>query len=216
MSSCFARRARSSSAISAYTLCGRQAHRRGAGSIFVHGQLLVHLWDHLGFDRNRKRIPGWILGIAAQPAQVVPRGLPRRRWVHSGLKFEEGVRHEFSTVSEELKDDLIVALARFGICPSVGKYDTTFKQRTGERRYPFWRLTVPHVTPWSPLDWDRGCRSTLAVTALRRHRLGRRSRRSFPLRRRRWSTTSPFRASRTSSLVQACSPQHVRAPDESR
>ena len=127
-----------------------------AGSIFVHGQLLVHLWDHLGFEGNRKRIPGWILGLPLSRLKWFLEGYREGDGVHSGLKFDEGVRHEFSTVSEELKDDLIVALARFGICPSVGKYETTFKQRTGERRYPFWRLTVPHVTPWSPLDWDGG------------------------------------------------------------
>jgi hypothetical protein len=66
------------------------------------------------------------------------------------------VRHEFSTTSDQLKDDLVVALARFGICPSVGRYETTLKQRTGERRYPFWRVTIPWVQPWSPLDWHRG------------------------------------------------------------
>jgi hypothetical protein len=49
-----------------------------------------------------------------------------------------------------------VALARFGICPSVGRYESTFKQKTGDRRYPFWRITVAWVQPWSPLDWHRG------------------------------------------------------------
>ena len=38
--------------------------------------------------------------------------------VHSGLKFEEGIRHEFSTVSTRLKDDLVIALGRFGLVPS--------------------------------------------------------------------------------------------------
>ena len=41
--------------------------------------------------------------------------------------------HEFSTVHDELKDDLVVAFARFGLVPSVGNYETTFKQRTGDR-----------------------------------------------------------------------------------
>jgi hypothetical protein len=49
-----------------------------------------------------------------------------------------------------------VAFARFGLVPSVGLYETTFKQRTGQRRYPFWRLTLSHVSPWSPLEWDAG------------------------------------------------------------
>ena len=54
-----------------------------------------------------------------------------------------------------------MAFARFGLVPSVGGYETTFKQRTGERRYPFWRLTLCNVSPWSPLDWDRGVEQQL-------------------------------------------------------
>ena len=86
--------------------------------------------------------------------------------MHSGTKLRAGVRHEFSTVFDELKDDLVVAFARFGLVPSVGMYETTFKQRTGGRRYPFWRLTLAHVTPWNPLEWDRGVTQRLQA---RRH-----------------------------------------------
>jgi hypothetical protein len=74
--------------------------------------------------------------------------------VHSGAKFEEGVRHSFSTVSDELKDDLVVAFARFGLVPSVGLYNTRIRKRTGDRTYPFWMLTLCNVAPWSPLRWD--------------------------------------------------------------
>jgi nucleoside-diphosphate-sugar epimerase/intein/homing endonuclease len=127
-----------------------------SASIFVHSRLLLNLWEHLGFRGNRKRIPGWILGLPLERLKWFIEGYREGDGIHSGQKFEDGVRHEFSTVSEELKDDLIVALARFGLCPSVGRYETTFKQRTGQRRYPFWRITIPSVRPWSPLDWDRG------------------------------------------------------------
>ena len=132
-----------------------------AASIFVHGQLLVRLMAHLGFEGNRKRIPGWILGLPLERLKWFIEGYRCGDGVHSGGKFDEGIRHEFSTVSEELKDDLVVALARFGICPSVGRYETTFKQRTGDRRYPFWRLTICNVSPWSPLDWDKGVEQRL-------------------------------------------------------
>jgi UDP-glucuronate decarboxylase len=132
-----------------------------SSSIFVHSRLLLNLWEHLGFGGNRKRIPGWILGLPLERLKWFVEGYREGDGVHSGLKFEEGVRHEFSTVSDDLKDDLIVALARFGICPSVGRYESTFKQRTGERRYPFWRITVPRVQPWSPLEWDREVTQTL-------------------------------------------------------
>ena len=127
-----------------------------SASMFVHSRLLLQLWEHLGFGGNRKCIPGWMLGLPLERLKWFIEGYREGDGVHSGQKLEDGVRHEFSTVSDELKDDLIVAFARFGLCPSVGRYETTFKQRTGPRRYPFWRLTIPHVSPWSPLDWDRG------------------------------------------------------------
>jgi UDP-glucuronate decarboxylase len=129
--------------------------------LFVHSKLLLRLMDYLGFDQNRKRIPGWILGLPLSRLKWFMEGYREGDGVHSGAKFAEGVRHEFSTVHEELKDDLIVAFARFGLVPSVGKYHSTFKQKTGDRKYPFWRLTVARVSPWSPLEWDRGVEQKL-------------------------------------------------------
>jgi UDP-glucuronate decarboxylase len=55
-------------------------------------------------------------------------------------------------VSTELKDDLVVAFARFGLLPSVGRHQS----RKGDRVFPFWRLTLCNVAPWSPLEWDAG------------------------------------------------------------
>jgi UDP-glucuronate decarboxylase len=127
-----------------------------AASIFIHSRLLLHLMDFLGFEGRGKRIPGWILGLPLARLKWFIEGYREGDGVHSGRHFAEGKRHEFSTVDESLKDDLIVALARFGLVPSVGRYETTFRRKTGERRYPFWRLTLPHVAPWSPLEWDAG------------------------------------------------------------
>src|SRR5262249_47426653 len=130
-------------------------------AIFVHSKLLLRLMDYLGFDGNRKRIPGWILGLPLNRLKWFLEGYREGDGVHSGQHLKAGVRHQFSTVSNELKDDLVVAFARFGLLPSVGRYTTTFKQRTGDRRYPFWRLTLCNVAPWSPLEWDRGVHQTL-------------------------------------------------------
>jgi nucleoside-diphosphate-sugar epimerase len=133
---------------------------RSAG-IFVHSRLLLGLMDFLGFGDNRKRIPGWILGLPLSRLKWFLEGYREGDGVHSGDKLAGGVRHEFSTVHEELKDDLIVAFARFGLVPAVGRYATTCKPRTGELRYPFWHLTLCHVTPWSPLKWDEGVEQRL-------------------------------------------------------
>jgi UDP-glucuronate decarboxylase len=137
-----------------------------ARAIFVHSKLLLRLWDFLGLDHNRKRIPGWILGLPLKRLKWFIEGYREGDGVHSGATLEQATRHEFSTVHDELKDDLVVAFARFGLVPSVGHYETTFKQRTGDRRYPFWRLTLSKVSPWSPLEWDGGVTQTLQA---RRH-----------------------------------------------
>ena len=137
-----------------------------APAVFVHSRLLLLLLDRLGFEGDSKRIPGWILGLPLSRLKWFLEGYREGDGVHSGKKFAEGVRHEFSTVSDDLKDDLIVAFARFGLLPSVGRYETTFRQRTGERRYPFWRLTLTRVTPWSPLEWDQGVQQALNARRL--------------------------------------------------
>ena len=130
-------------------------------SIFVHSRLLLLLLDHLGFVDGEKRIPGWVLGLPLERLAWFMEGYRQGDGVHSGRKFEAGMRHEFSTTSEGLKDDLIVAFARFGLVPSVGQYASTLRQKTGDRLYPFWRLTLAKVEPWSPLDWPKGVTQAL-------------------------------------------------------
>lgn len=127
-----------------------------AASIFVHSKLLLRLIDFLGFEGRGKRIPGWILGLPLSRLKWFIEGYREGDGIHSGRHPAEGRRHEFSTVDANLKDDLVVAFARFGLVPSVGHYETRFRKRTAERTYPFWRLTLAHVTPWSPLEWDAG------------------------------------------------------------
>jgi len=132
-----------------------------SAALFVHSTLLLRVLDHLGFDAGPKRIPGWVLGLPLDRLGWFLEGYREGDGVHSGKKLAEARRHEFSTSSDALKDDLVVALARYGLVPSVGRYETTFRQRTGDRRYPFWRLTLPAVEPWSPLDWASGVEQTL-------------------------------------------------------
>ena len=135
---------------------GKARDGRRQAAIFVHSKLLLHLMEMLGFENGRKRIPGWILGLPLGRLKQFIEGYREGDGVHSGKKLAEAIRHEFSCVHEELKDDLIVAFARFGLMPAVGRYSTTFKSSTGERLYPFWRLTLCNVSPWSPLEWDQG------------------------------------------------------------
>jgi len=136
-----------------------------AASLRANSALLLELMSHLGFGSGDRCIPGWILSLPLQRLGHFLDGYREGDGVHSGKKLRAAVRHEFSTISEGLKDDLIVALARFGICPSVGRYETTNKPNSGDRRFPFWRVTVPKVSPWSPLDWHRGIEQTMQSPA---------------------------------------------------
>jgi hypothetical protein len=129
--------------------------------MFVHSRLLLRLMEYLGFSIARRGIPGWILGLPLSRLKWFLEGYREGDGVHSGAKLARGIRHEFSTVSPDLKDDLIVAFARFGLVPSVGRYVSRMRARTGEREYPFWRLTLANVTPWSPLEWDDRVEQTL-------------------------------------------------------
>jgi hypothetical protein len=138
----------------------RDADSARSATIFVHSKLLLRLLEFLGFGPPKKRIPGWILGLPLRRLKWFLEGYREGDGVHSGEKLG-GVRHEFSTVHEELKDDLVVLFARFGLVASVGSYETTLRARTGERRYPFWRLTLSNVAPWSPLEWDLGVQQRL-------------------------------------------------------
>jgi nucleoside-diphosphate-sugar epimerase/intein/homing endonuclease len=143
-----------------------KGNRTRGPAVFIHSKLLLRVLAFLGFEENQKRIPGWILGMPLSRLKWFIEGYREGDGVHSGEKFEAGILHEFSTVHEELKDDLVVAFARFGLLPSVGRYETTLRQKTGDRRYPFWRVSLYNVSPWSPLEWDQGVEQRLNV---RRH-----------------------------------------------
>jgi hypothetical protein len=132
-----------------------------SAALRVDNGLLVRLFEHLGFTAGPKRIPGWVLGLPRHRLNWFLEGYRRGDGVHSGLHLLAAKRHEFSTVSGDLKDDLVVAFARYGLVPSVGRYETAFRQRTGDRKYPFWRLTLASVAPWDILDWDAGVTQTL-------------------------------------------------------
>ena len=140
---------------------GKGQDERRSAAIFVHSKLLLRLMETLGFEGGQKRIPGWVLGLPLERLKWFIEGYREGDGVHSGERLAEATHHEFSCVHEELKDDLIVLFARFGLVPAVGRYNTTLKHRTGERLYPFWRLTLCNVSPWSPLEWDGGVEQRL-------------------------------------------------------
>jgi UDP-glucuronate decarboxylase len=136
-----------------------------AGSMTVHGRLLLDLLTELGFGGGAKRIPGWILGLPLQRLGWFLEGYREGDGIHSGRKFDEQKRHEFSTTSEQLAADLVVAFGRFGLVPSVGHYHSrNTRTDAPDVRRPLHRLTLCDVAPWSPLDWHLGVEQRLNAT----------------------------------------------------
>ncbi|HWB71419.1 MAG TPA: NAD-dependent epimerase/dehydratase family protein [Egibacteraceae bacterium] len=139
-----------------------------SGAMFVRSRLLLVLLDHLGLPAGAERVPGWVLGLPLSRLKWFLEGYRAADGMHAGRTLQEAQRHEFCTVSAQLKDDLVVALGRFGLVPSVG-YDETARPGGAGRRSPLWRLTVCDVHPWSPLGWDGGV--TQRLDARRSHDL---------------------------------------------
>jgi hypothetical protein len=124
-----------------------------AAAIHVHSKLLPAVMEHLGFSAARRSIPGWILGLPLARLKWFMEGYREGGGVHSGRHLDEAERHELSTTSDDIKDDLVVAFARFGLVPSIGRCTSHTDARPGTT---CWRVTLSDVAPWSMLEWDQG------------------------------------------------------------
>jgi nucleoside-diphosphate-sugar epimerase len=135
----------------------RPAPGRGP-AIYAHSRLLHMLSDEV-FQVLRPEIPAWILQLPLSRLKWFLEGYREGDGTHSGKKLG----HElcFETASERRAKDLAVILLRFGVIASFGRYETTFKRRYGDRRFPFYRLTVCEVSDFDILHWDRGVVQTL-------------------------------------------------------
>jgi UDP-glucuronate decarboxylase len=138
--------------------CGVVAHSPGRGPA-IHTQIrpLFFLFDqvfdlaHRGVD---KRVPEWVLQLP----------LSRLKWFLEGYKDGDGT-HSGKSVGRELcfnccgrrlADDLDLLLLRFGLVTAHGVYETTCKQRYGDRRFLFHRLTLRGLSDYNILNWDQG------------------------------------------------------------
>jgi hypothetical protein len=104
-------------------------------------------------------IPSWIIQLPLGRLKWFLEGYREGDGTHSGKKLG----HElcFETTSERRARDLAVILLRFGMVASLGRYETTFKRKYGERRFPFYRLTVCNVSDFDILHWEGGVAQTL-------------------------------------------------------
>jgi UDP-glucuronate decarboxylase len=129
-----------------------------APAIYVHSVLLHVLFDEV-FQVLRPEIPPWILQLPLGRLKWFLEGYREGDGTHSGKKLG----HElcFDTASERRAKDLALILLRFGIVAALGRYETRFKKKYGERRFPLYRLTVCEVSDFDILHWDRGVSQTL-------------------------------------------------------
>ncbi len=129
-----------------------------APAIYAHSRLLLLLFEEV-FGVLGPAIPPWILQLPLHRLKWFLEGYREGDGTHSGKKL--GRELCFDTTSERRAQDLALILLRFGIVASLGRYETTFKRKYGERRFPFYRLTVCEVSDFDIRNWDHGPTQTL-------------------------------------------------------
>jgi len=129
-----------------------------APSVYTHSKALYHLFDRV-LGLRAHRIPPWILQLPLSRLKHVLEGYRCGDGTHSGKSL--GKRLAFATSSREFALDLNWLLLRFGIVSSFGRYETTCRPRCGDRRFPFYLLTVCSLDTFDVLQWDRGVHQKL-------------------------------------------------------
>ncbi len=126
--------------------------------VYAHSKVL-----HRAFERvlklRERRIPTWVMQLPLSRLKHFLEGFRCGDGTHSGKKL--GNELVFDTTSEQLAIDLNYLLMRFGVVASFGQYETTFKKKYGDRRFPFYRLTVCSLDNFNILEWDRGVKQNL-------------------------------------------------------
>lgn len=138
--------------------------RRGP-AIFIHSKILHFVFRDifkLTKDDGGLRMPVWILQLPLSRLKYVLEGYKDGDGTHSGKKVNKELC--FDTVSKAFAQQLNMALLRFGIIASYGLYHTTFKARYGNRRFPFYRLTICELSDFNILKWDKGVRQRLIAS----------------------------------------------------
>jgi nucleoside-diphosphate-sugar epimerase len=137
----------------------RVPYTPGHGPSIATNSRLVHLVFQEIFGVMTDTVPAWILQLPLSRLKWFLEGYREGDGTHSGKMLDHEMA--FSTVSRRRAMDLNLILLRFGIVASIGRYETTFKQRYGDRRFPFWRLTICEVSNFDILEWDKGVAQTL-------------------------------------------------------
>jgi UDP-glucuronate decarboxylase len=131
--------------------------------VYAHSRILHRVFTRL-LGLRHKRIPTWIMQLPLSRVKHFLEGFRCGDGTHSGKKL--GHELVFDTTSPNLALDLSHLLLRFGIVACCGKYETTFKKKYGDRRFPFHRVTVCSLDNFNILDWDQGVKQKLLATRI--------------------------------------------------
>ncbi len=131
-------------------------------SLYVDSKVLLYVFDRIfgvtGYSHDL-RIPSWIFQLPLSRLKHFLEGYREGDGTHT--RYLERRELAFNTVSERLATDLTYLLLRFGIVASVGHYETGYRKKYGDRKFPFWRVTVCEVSDFDILRWDEGIEQTL-------------------------------------------------------
>jgi len=131
-------------------------------SVYSHSKLLYFVFDQVfglvGLSVNR-HIPAWVLQLPLSHLKWFLEGYKDGDGTHSGPSV--GRELCFNTSNPGLADDLDLLLLRFGLIASHGRYKTTFKERYGDKKFPFHRLTLRGLSDYDILHWDNGVSQNL-------------------------------------------------------
>jgi UDP-glucuronate decarboxylase len=123
-----------------------------APSLLVHSKTLWNVFVEifgLYADRSdEQRLPSWMIQLPTKRLKHVLKGLV------DGDGHQREERLSVTTTSKELVEDLSYAFLRFGLLGSIGEYESTYKEKYGDQKFPFYRITLSKVSSSDPLDWD--------------------------------------------------------------
>jgi nucleoside-diphosphate-sugar epimerase len=135
-------------------------------AIFIHSKILYFIFkDIFKVVKDNDaglRMPAWILQLPLARLKYVLEGYKDGDGTHSGKKLNKELC--FDTASQTFAQQLNMALLRFGIIASYGLYHTTFKAKYGNRRFPFYRLTICELSNFNILKWDKGVKQRLIAS----------------------------------------------------
>jgi len=102
---------------------------------------------------DERRVPAWVFQLPLSRLKHFLEGYRQGDGPHTNSHEERELA--FNTSSERLATDLTYVLLRFGIVAWLGQYETTARQRYGERRLPLWRVTASELDNFDILTWDQ-------------------------------------------------------------